>query len=177
MTISIQKHSPLAEVGQAKQPLPQAGGWLLEFVEQGRFLHVKFMSLCRPASLLACCMFICFVWPHAMAPTIASDQTKNRRHCLFVVVVLFVSLFVRLFICLLVCLFECLILFSFVSFSVSLLFDARCSNKCQNLDEYFVKNRQAYEFLCVPLKPTTFGVSFLQVIMITNVFTHLKYQI
>jgi hypothetical protein len=32
---------PPAEVGQAKQPLPQAGGWLLEFVEQGRFLIIK----------------------------------------------------------------------------------------------------------------------------------------
>ena len=88
--------------------------------------------------LIACLLFfICFVWPHAMAPAIASDQKKNRRLGLFVFVV---SLSVRLFICLIACLFVCLVLFSFVSFSVSLLFVDRCSDKCQNLDEYFVKN-------------------------------------
>ena len=90
-----------------------------------------------------------------MAPAIASDPKKHRRLGLFVFVV---SLFVRLFICLIACLFVCLVLFSFVSFSVSLLFDDRCSDKCQNLDEYFDKNRQFYHFLCVPLKPTTWGV-------------------
>ena len=101
-----------------------------------------------------------------MAPAIASDQKKNRRLGLFVFVV---SSSVRLFICLIACLFVCLVLFSSVSFSVSLLFDDRCSDKCQNLDEYFDKNRQFYHFLCVPLKPTTFGVSFPEVIMIANV--------
>jgi len=106
-----------------------------------------------------------------MAPAIASDQKKNRRHRLFVFFVFVVSLFVRLFICLVACLFVCLVLFSFVSFLVSLLFDDRCSDKCQNLDEYFDKHRQFYNFLCVPLKPTTFGVSFPEVIMIANVFT------
>ena len=99
---------------------------------------------------------------------------KNRRLGLFVFVV---SSSVRLFICLIACLFVCLVLFSFVSFSVSLLFDDRCSDKCQNLDEYFDKNRQFYHFLCVPLKPTTFGVSFPEVIMIANVFTPRKHQI
>ena len=99
---------------------------------------------------------------------------KNRRLGLFVFVV---SSSVRLFICLIACLFVCLVLFSFVSFSVSLLFDDRCSDKCQNLDEYFDKHRQFYHFLCVPLKPTTFGVSFPEVIMIANVFTPRKHQI
>ena len=99
---------------------------------------------------------------------------KNRRLGLFVFVV---SSSVRLFICLIACLFVCLVLFSFVSFSVSLLFDDRCSDKCQNLDEYFNKNRQIYHFLCVLLKPTTFGVSFPEVIMIANVFTSQKHQI
>ena len=125
--------------------------------------------------VIACLLFFfCFVWPHAMAPTIASDQKKNRRLGLFVFVV---SSSVRLFICLIACLFVCLVLFSFVSFSVFLLFDDRCSNKCRNLDEYFDKNRQFYHFLCVPLKPTTFGVSFPEVIMIANVFTPRKHQI
>ena len=99
---------------------------------------------------------------------------KNRRLGLFVFVV---PLFVRLFICLIACLFVCLVLFSFVSFSVSLLFDDRCSDKCQNLDEYFLKNLQFYHFLSVLLKPTTFGVSFPEVIMIANVFTPQKHQV
>ena len=84
-----------------------------------------------------------------MAPAIASDQKKNKRLGLFVFVV---SLFARLLICLIACLFVCLVLFSFVVFIISLLFDDRCSDKCQNLDEYFDKNRQFYNFLCVPLK-------------------------
>ena len=75
---------------------------------------------------------MCFVWPHAMAPTIASDQTKNKRLGLFVVVV---SLFARLFICLIACLLVCLILFAFLSFFVSLLFDDRCAFKRHNFVE------------------------------------------
>ena len=129
-------YNPLAEVGQAKQPLPQARGWLSEICGAGRFLHVTFMILCWFAWLLAYCLLSCFVWPHAMAPTIASGQKKNRRLGLFVFVV---SSSVRLFICLIACLFVCLVLFSFVSFSVSLLFDDRCSDKYRNLDEYFGK--------------------------------------
>ena len=82
----------------------------------------------------------------------------------------FAYLFGRLFICVSCSFFLCF-------FLVSLLFDDRCSDKCQNLDEYFDKNRQVYEFLCVPLKPTTFGVSFPEVIMIANVFTSQKHQI
>ena len=82
----------------------------------------------------------------------------------------FVYLFDRLFVCV-----SCF--FSFVSFLVSLLFDDRCSDKCENIDEYFDKNRQVYECLCVPLKPTTLGVSFPEVIMIANVFTSQKHQI
>ena len=40
--------------------------------------------------VIACLLFFfCFVWPHAMAPTIASDQKKNRRLGLFVFVVSF----------------------------------------------------------------------------------------
>ena len=37
-----------------------------------------------------------------------------------------------------------------------MLFDDRCSDKCQNLDERFDKHRQMYEFLRVPLKPHNF---------------------
>ena len=77
-----------------------------------------------------------------MAPAIASDQKKNRRLGLFVFVV---SLFARLLICLIACLFMRLVLFSFVSFLVSLLFDYLCSDKYQNLGEYFT-NYQPYEF-------------------------------
>ena len=66
---------------------------------------------------------------------------KNRRHCLFVF----------LFLCLLVCLFVwslvCLcVLFFPLFFLVSLLFDDRCSDKCQNLDEGFHENREFYKF-------------------------------
>ena len=82
-------YNPLAEVGQAKQPLPQARGWLLEICGAGRFLHVTFMILCWFAWLLAYCLLSCFVWPHAMAPTIASGQKKNRRLGLLVFVVSF----------------------------------------------------------------------------------------
>ena len=75
----------------------------------------------------------------AMAPAIASDQKKNKRHCLFGCL-LFVRFFVfLLFICLLACLFVRLILFSSVSFLFSLLFDDRCSSKYPNLDGYFDK--------------------------------------
>ena len=109
-----------------------------------------------------------------MAPAIASDQKKNRRLGLFVFVV---SSSVRLFICLIACLVVCLVLFSFVSFSVSLLYVTLCSDKCQNLDEHFDKNHQFYQLFCVPLKPTTFGVSFPEVIMIANVFTPRKHPI
>ena len=69
---------------------------------------------------------------------------KERRHCLCVFVVCVVSLFVRLFICLLACLFVCLILFSFVYFLVSMLFDDRCSSKCQNIPTQFQKSRSCY---------------------------------
>ena len=44
------------------------------------------MLVCVLACLLACCLFVCFVWTHAMAPAIASEPKKNRRHCLFVFV-------------------------------------------------------------------------------------------
>ena len=55
------------------------------------------------ASSVCAMFFICFVWPHAMAPTIASDQKKNRRLGLFVFVVSSSSLlFLRLFVCLFV---------------------------------------------------------------------------
>ena len=62
-----------------------------------------------------CCLFICFVWPHAMAPTIASDQKTSDIACLFFRFV--VSLFARLFVCLCGLLFVCVsYFFSFVSF-------------------------------------------------------------
>ena len=128
------------------------------------FLHLLFVQ---------CFLFVSFGHTQWLQP-LHRTKKKNRRLGLFVFVV---SSSVRLFICLIACLFVCLVLFSFVSFSVSLLFDDQCSDKCQNLDEYFDKNRQFYHFLCVPLKPTTFGVSFPEVIMIANVFTPQKHQI
>ena len=75
----------------------------MEFVQQGRFLHVKLMSLCWFAWLCACCVFIFIVWPHAVAPAIASDQTK-RGDAACLVSLFFVSLFVCLFVWSLVCL-------------------------------------------------------------------------
>ena len=115
-------------------------------------------------------------WLQPLHRTKKKQATRLVCLCCFFVVFV-VSSSVRLFICLIACLFVCLVLFSFVSFSISLLFDDRCSDKCQNLDEYFDKNRQFYHFLCVPLKPTTFGVSIPEVIMIANVFTPQKHQI
>ena len=102
-------------------------------------------------------------------------RTKKKQATLLVClfrffVCSFVYLFDRLFVCVSCSFFLCF-------FLVSLRFDDRCSDKCQNLDEYFVKNRQVYEFLCVPLKPTTCEVSFPEVIMIANVFTPQKHQI
>ena len=90
------KTHPLAEVGQAKQPLPQARGegfW--KYVEQGRFLHLESIALYWFAWLLACCLFNWFIWPNAMASAIASDQKKNEQH---------------------VYLRDCLLVFLFVSF-------------------------------------------------------------
>ena len=92
------------------------------------------------------CLFIVFLfvsfgrtqWLQSLQRT-----KKNKPHCLFVFVCLFVvSLFVRLFIWLLACLFVCLIIFPLVSFVVSLLFDDRCSSKYSNLDEYFDTDRR-----------------------------------
>ena len=51
---------PPAEVGQAKQPLPQAGGWLLEFVEQGRFLIIKPVRTGLRNRLLVFFLFVSF---------------------------------------------------------------------------------------------------------------------
>ena len=58
---------------------------------------------------------------------------EKRRHFFYS----FVNLFGRLFVC---------VFFCFV-FLVSLFFDDRCYSK-QNLDEYFEKHSQFYEFLC-----------------------------
>ena len=61
--------------------------------------------------VIACLLyFVCIVWPHAMAPAIASGQKKNKRHRLLV---FFVFLLVRMLACLLACL---LVVFLFVSF-------------------------------------------------------------
>ena len=107
----LNKH-PLVEVGQAKQPLPQARGWLLEICGAGPVSTSRvhsFVLICVIACLLSfqlihlakrngfshcvgpkkkratclfawflACLFICFVWPHAMAPTIASNQKKKQ---------------------------------------------------------------------------------------------------
>ena len=51
--------------------------------------------------------------------------------------VFFVPLFVRLLTCSIFCLFVRLVLFSIVVVLVPLLFDDRCSDKSENLDEKF----------------------------------------
>jgi len=52
--------------------------------------------------VIACLLyFVCIVWPHAMAPAIASGQKKNKRHRLLV---FFVFLLVRMVACSLACL-------------------------------------------------------------------------
>ena len=80
-------------------------------------------------------------------------RTKQKQTTsLACVVVLVVSLVARLFICLLACLFVCLMLFSFVSFLIYLLFDDRCSSKCQNIDEYFDEYRQNDKILKIAMK-------------------------
>ena len=137
LTISIKKHTPSLRSAKPSNHFRKPGGGFWKYVEQGRFLHLQSKSLFWFTWLLAYCFLICFVWPHAMAPAIASDQKKSRRLGLFVFVD---SLFARLLICLIACLFVCLILFPFVPFLVALLFDDRCSDKCQNLDEHFDKN-------------------------------------
>ena len=126
LTISIKKHNPFVEVGQAKQPLPQAWGWLLEFVEQGRFLHVKSSWVCVGSRdcLLVVFLFVSFGSTQWLQPL---HRTKKRKTgnvaCLFYF--LFVSSFVRLCMCLLACLFVCLVIslcffFSFFAFWWSL---------------------------------------------------------
>ena len=46
-------------------------------------------------------------------------------------------MFICLVACLCVCVCVCVVMFSFVSFLVSLFFDYLCSDKCQNVDEDF----------------------------------------
>ena len=106
-------------------------------------MRIFFQSGSRDC-LLVVFLFISFGRTQWLQP-LHRTKTTNDIVCLVVCLVVcffFVSLFFRLFICLLACLFACLILFSFVSFSVSLLFDDRCSSKCPNLDECFDKNRK-----------------------------------
>ena len=99
---------------------------------------------CLFARLFACCLFICFVWPHAMAPAIASDQTKNRRHC-FCLVFCCCCLFVCFFVCSLVCLCVLfpfpLFLFWFLCF---LIIDVPINLKI--LTNILSKNRRFYQF-------------------------------
>ena len=160
-------------IGPKKKTGDSACVSLLFVLEQGRFLTVRSMILCWSTWLLAYCfLFVSFGHTQWLQPLHRTKKKTGGSACLSL---LFLCLFVCLFVWSLVCV--CLVLFSFVSFSVSLLFDDQCSDKCQNLDEYFDKNRQFYHFLCVPLKPTTFGVSFPEVIMIANVFTPRKHQI
>ena len=59
-------------------------------------------------------------------------KNKKKGHVVFFVCSC-VYLFGRLFVCV-------SYFFSFVCFSVSLLFNDRCCNQCQNLDEYFETN-------------------------------------
>ena len=127
------------------------------------FLHLLFVQ---------CFLFVSFghtQWLQPLHRTKKKQATRLVCLCCFFVCS-FVYLFDRLFVCVSCSFFLCF-------FFSSLLFDDQCSDKCQNLDEYFVKNRQFYHFLCVPLKPTTFGVSFPEVIMIANVFTSQKHQV
>ena len=81
-------------------------------------LHLT-QAACNVFASSVCAMFfICFVWPHAMAPAIASDQKKNRRLGLFVCcffVCSFVYLFDRLFVCVSCSFFLCFF-FSFFAF-------------------------------------------------------------
>ena len=70
------------------------------------------------ASSVCAMFFICFVWPHAMAPTIASGQKKQATRlvclcCFFVCS--FVYLFDRLFVCVSRSFFLCFF-FSFFAF-------------------------------------------------------------
>ena len=100
----------------------------------------------------------------------------KKKQATLLVCFLFVCFFVCSFVYLFGRLFVCVSYSFFLRFFFSFfVFDDRCSDKCQNLDEYFDKKRQFYELLCVPLKPTTFGVSFPEVIMIANVFTSQKH--
>ena len=113
----------------------------------------------------------------SMAPAIASDQ-KKKRHCLFGCLCFFVSLFVRVFICLVACLLVRLILFPFVSFLVSLLFDDRCSKILTNILTKIGKRKNNSVLLRVLeisffgcLKPNSFRMSLPKVIMNANTFT------
>ena len=148
----LKNTAPLAEVGQAKQPLPQAGGRLLEFVEQGRF-QSSWVCVGSRDCLLVLFLFVSFgrtQWPQPL------HRTKKKTGDIACLFLLFLCLFVCLFICLLACLFVCLILFSFVSFLVSLLFDDRCSDKSQNLDEYFDKKSSILSILVCVFKTHNF---------------------
>ena len=145
------------------------------------------VSTCKVHERVLVCMISFLFWLFRVAARNGSShcigpKKKNRRRCVFFFVfsffgVLFVCLLVCFFFFLFVCLFVFLIFFAFLSFLTSLLFDYLCSDKCQNLDEYFDKNRQFYQCLRVPLKPATFGGSFPEAIMIANVFTPQKHQI
>ena len=126
--------------------------------------------------VVACLLFFLFISFGRTQWLQPLHRTKKTGDIDCLVVYFFISLCFRLFICLVACLFVCLILFPFVSFLVSLLFDDRCSDKCQNIDEDFDNNREFYKFLCVPFKPTTFGVSFPEVLMIADVFKLQKHQ-
>jgi hypothetical protein len=58
------------------------------------------------ASLFSCFICVLGFWPHAMAPAIASDQTKNKRHCKCEISGLVLVWFLaRLFACLFICVF------------------------------------------------------------------------
>ena len=86
---SYQMHTPSRRPAKPSNHFRKPRGGFWKYVEQGRFLHVTFMNLCWFSWLLAYCLLICFVWPHAMAPAIASGQKKNKRLGLFVFVVCF----------------------------------------------------------------------------------------
>ena len=71
-------HTPLAEVDQAKQPLPQPGGGFGICDARPVFIQKVQLFLAEQDDYITEARD---TRPHAMATATASDQKKNRRHC------------------------------------------------------------------------------------------------
>ena len=95
------------------------------------------------------CLFVCFF-------AIVSGWLFA---CLFVSFCLIVCVFLRFFVLLIIC----------VPINVK-----RLTKNSKIISHLMAWVDQKPQFSCVPLNPTTFEVSFLQVITIANVFTPLK---